>query len=471
MSHSARRSEARSGKRTPQVTAARTPRRRSPSPRRALVIGCHGGVGRAVLALLAQSVPGRHLVGALESLVLVDRDLPKGPVSLPNAVLLPPSAIRSTDDLMALIREHRITEVIDLSSIDTLDCARACDALGAHFLCTSVEEWPDAGSAPTDVAIGRLLSPQRPYLRHSHLVGSGANPGLVNALVLAALEEFGERVGVAPTPAALELHAVLITEEDTTIERSSLGMGEDFPMTWSPRHCLEELFERRAFIARSGRVEGLGHRPIERSYRARCGQTEIEGFAVPHEEVITLGRKFPSLEIGFLYRIAPAARWALKNHPDRELSQWRTRELYPPATEALVGEDRVGVLLCSRRYGELWIGFRTEVASGMKYGTNATQLQVAAGVLAGWSQLGKREGIHFVEDLNWREFLRIAQQVLGPPLVVHDELAVPRALRERVVGRMRRIERPRRLRPGDRRYPVGPEAARMSVDTREAVSS
>jgi hypothetical protein len=31
-------------------------------------------------------------------------------------------------------------------------------------------------------------------------------------------------------------------------------------------------------------------------------------------------------------------------------------------------------------------------------GTNATQLQVAAGVVAGWSQLGSRKGIHFVED-------------------------------------------------------------------------
>jgi hypothetical protein len=208
-------------------------------------------------------------------------------------------------------------------------------------------------------------------------------------------------------------------------------------------------------------VESLGHRPVERSYRARCGETQIEGFAVPHEEVITLARKFPSLEIGFLYRIAPAARWALRNHPNRKPSQWRTRELYPPTTEALVGEDRVGVLLCSRRYGELWMGFRTDVASGLEYGTNATQLQVATGVLAGWSQLGSRAGLHFVEDLNWRDFLRTSQQVLGPPLVVHDELAAPRALRERVVGRTHRSERPGRHAPGNRRSAVASFSARM----------
>ncbi len=405
-----------------------------PSPRRALLIGCHGGVGRAVLSLLADSEPGRRLFSELEHLVLVDRAEAHSPLPITGASLLAPTAIRSVEDLTPLIREHRITEVIDLSSIDTLDCAKACDALGVHFMCTSVEEWSEAGTTPTDEAIGRLLSPDLPGLAASHLVGSGANPGIVNALVFAALEEFGQRVGVAPTPEALDLHAALITEEDTTMEWWSTDAGETFPMTWSPRHCLEELFEHRAFFVRSGQVESLGHRPVERQYRARCGATEIEGFAVPHEEVITLARHFPSLEIGFLYRIAPAARWALMAHPDRELSQWRTRALYPPTAEALVGEDRVGVLLCSRRYGELWMGFRTDVASGRGFGTNATQLQVAAGVIAGWSQLGTRPGFHFVEDLDWRDFLRAVQQVLGAPLVVHDPLAMPRSLAERVVG-------------------------------------
>lgn len=66
----------------------------------------------------------------------------------------------------------------------------------------------------------------------------------------------------------------------------------------------------------------------------------------------------------------------------------------------LTGQDRVGVLLCSRRFGELWMGFATDMTAGLSMWTNATQLQVAAGVLAGWSQLGRRKGIHFVEDLD-----------------------------------------------------------------------
>jgi hypothetical protein len=68
------------------------------------------------------------------------------------------------------------------SSIDTVDCTRVCDELGADSLCTSVEEWPARGSLPTDEAIARLLPPWRPVVeRQSHLVGSDANPGIVNA--------------------------------------------------------------------------------------------------------------------------------------------------------------------------------------------------------------------------------------------------------------------------------------------------
>jgi homospermidine synthase len=111
--------------------------------------------------------------------------------------------------------------------------------------------------------------------------------------------------------------------------------------------------------------------------------------------------------------------------------QWQTRQLCPPWTRNLAGRDRVGVLLCSRRFGELWVGLDTGMESGLRMGTNATQLQVAAGVLAGWSQLGIQKGVHFVEDLDCRQFVATACEVLGPPVIVHDADAAPRALADR----------------------------------------
>lgn len=363
---------------------------------------------------------------------MVDRK-EDAPAASRQGVLLPPAVVESAEDIARLVRDHRITQVVDVSSIDTLDCTRACDEHGADFLCTSVEEWSGQGSIPTDAAIARLLPPRRPALkRRSHLVGSGANPGIVNALTFAAFDELARRVGVPPTAAALDLYSVLITEEDTTVEQNAPDDPGVFAMTWSPTHCLEELFEPAAFIARDGQVVELGHRPTDRWYRARCGDRVIEGMVVPHEEVVTLARRLPAIEIGFIYRIPEAARRALAADPlNRSLRTWRTRRLYPPWTMAVTGWDRVGVLLCSRRYGELWMGFDTDTALGLKLGTNATQLQVAAGVLAGWTQLGRCKGIHFVEDLDCHEFVRIASQVLGPLVTVHDPSAVETPLAER----------------------------------------
>src|SRR5690606_36647993 len=146
-------------------------------PDRILVVGCHGGVGRAVLALLQHSEPGRHLREGAEEILLLEAGPPVAPVELEAATLLPPATIGSGEDLAALVREHRITKVIDLSSVDTVDCTRACDTLGTHFLCTSVEEWRDRGSIPTGGAIARRRPPRRPALgMAAHLVGSGATP-------------------------------------------------------------------------------------------------------------------------------------------------------------------------------------------------------------------------------------------------------------------------------------------------------
>ncbi|MGE0022046.1 MAG: hypothetical protein AB7S70_00250 [Hyphomicrobium sp.] len=400
---------------------------------RALVLGCHGGVGRAVLTLLERSSPGRRIRESLEALILVDREQSALAVPLHGAVLLPPTVVESSEDLAALIRTHGLTQVVDVSSIDTVDCTRACDELGADFLCTSVEEWAGRGAVSTDDAIARLLPPRRPLLeRQSHLIGSGANPGIVNALAFTAMTEFASRVGVPATVAGLDLHALLITEEDTTVDEDASRSMRVFPMTWSPLHCLEELFEPTAFAARDGKVVDLGHRPTDRWYRARCGDRPIEGMSVPHEEIATLARLFSTVEIGFLYRIPAAARRALAADPDNRCPQaWQTRRLCPPWATTLTGRDRVGVLLCSRSFGELWMGFDTDMTRGLSMQTNATQLQVAAGVLAGWSQLGRRKGIHFVEDLDAEKFVRVASEVLGAPISVHDASAAPKRLAER----------------------------------------
>ena len=140
---------------------------------------------------------------------------------------------------------------------------------------------------------------------------------------------------------------------------------------------------------------------------------------VPHEELVTLAAHHPSLELAYLYRIMPAARRALEAHEDARFTE--LVRCYPPeCSSALSGSNRIGVLLCSRRFGELWMGCETSMAHARRYDTNPTELQVATGVLAGWGCLGTRPGIHVVEELGDRAYLDAASEVLGPWQVVHD---------------------------------------------------
>jgi hypothetical protein len=108
-------------------------------------------------------------------------------------------------------------------------------------------------------------------------------------------------------------------------------------------------------------------------------------------------------------------------------------------------------LLASHTHGELWIGY--EHAAGGPLGEpsrretalrrrgpspfatvevgNGTLLQAAAGVLAGWSLLGSRPGIHSVDELDPDIYLSRVESILGPRRIVHAPAAIPRALPER----------------------------------------
>lgn len=390
--------------------------------RTALVVGFRGGVGRALLGLWGHHPALDPLRAAVDRLVLVDAE--EGPaVDLPGAVTLPATHVRSAADLAALLQAHPAAAVIDLAELGTFDCIDACAHAGASYASTSFESWPHAGE-PAGLVLEqarRLLPGHRPTPpRGSHLVGTGMNPGVVNALAHAAVAAFAARVGVAASAEALELYAVLVTEDDTTARTDGHDDAGRFAITWRPRSCLEELHEPAAAYVRAQRPVALPHAPTAACYRVRCGDRVIEGLVVPHEELVTLGHRFPALELAFVYRLPAAARRFLAAPPPGDPLAHPSARLWPPHATALAGHDRVGVLLCSRRHGELWLGYDTPVEHGLRLGTNATELQVAAGLAAGWEQLGRVPGVHTVEELDGPRYLARVGAVLGEPTVVHD---------------------------------------------------
>lgn len=402
--------------------------------RRALIFGCAGGIGAVLVRLLTHHPVGRRLAADIERLWLLDA-APSEQPALP-AHVLPPQRIEHPGELEQLLRAQRIDQVIDLGDLDTLAMSKLCASVGADYLSASVlrsDVPPGSDESLTMIGARALLPEYRPDVGGaSHLLATGMNPGIVNALVTVGLEELGRRVGADPTVEALDVYAIHVTEQDTTTAVDPIH-GDVFPMSWSPRDALDEMLEPSAMYVSRGRIATLPHRSPERLYRVRCGEREISGMVVPHEEIVTIGARYPTVESSFVYAVPAASMAALRARPERRPEDWELYRLYPPHHPApLVGSDRVGVLIASRRHGELWVGYDTKVTDGERFGTNGTLLQAATGVLAGWSMLGSVSGFHIVDDLDVHTYLAISEEVLGPRRVVHVPSAPARKLRDRV---------------------------------------
>ncbi|MFV8755638.1 saccharopine dehydrogenase NADP-binding domain-containing protein [Nannocystaceae bacterium ST9] len=415
------------------MATIRNPRKAAP---RTLLLGAAGGVGSATLALLDRHALGRRLLEGTRELLLLDRDPPSQ--GLPARVAekarwLPARAIESADDLAELLREHPVDEVIELAALGTWDCVEVCAEHGVSYLNTCYDHWDAAGPAQPSMVRARELFDPPDVEAGVHLIGAGMNPGLVNLLVGEGLRALAQRTGRPASLTGLGVHAIAFTELDTTREPARVGVDE-FAATWCPEHCLEELLEPEAMIVVDGELVGLGHAPHRARYSARCGDQTIVGHMVPHEELVTLAAMYPGIELGYVYALPDAAMHALAAHPERRASEWPVRRLYPPETSALIGFDRIGALICSREHGELWIGWHTAVEDALALATNATLLQVATGLLAGWTSLRTREpGVWLAEELDGPRVLGLACSVLGELEQVWDPDAKPLGLRERRV--------------------------------------
>lgn len=394
-----------------------------------LLLGASGGVSTALLNLLVRHPRGRRLARSWGRLVLVDQEVgPVAPELPPGSVVLPPREVDAAG-LGEILRERRIGRVIELADVETLELIEVAAERGADFLCTGYPThalWPELRGRLGDPA-GNGRPPRLPAALlegGSFLLGSGMNPGVVNALVFAAIDRLAAESGVPA--AALEIAAILFTELDTTHEAGGADASPDvFCSTWHPGHCLGELVRPATVFLAGGRARQVPHSPHLAFYRVRCGGDAIDGMLVSHEEVWTIGARFPQAEVAFLYRPPPAGLRALAASPERGAGDWPVRKLYPPTVRECEGFDRVGVLISSRRHGELWLGFENSAAEGRDWGTNPTLLQVAAGVVAGLEQLGERRGIHLVEELDHHRFLDAVAAILGPPRVHYDPAARP----------------------------------------------
>lgn len=372
---------------------------------------------------------GHRVAERLDALFLVDRHDGPPRCSLPGAHVLATGAADDHEALARTIYDHGIDQVIEVADVDTVATSAVCAALGADYLSASLQ-----GDLPTLVAASRLLGDRPDTRGASHLIGAGMNPGIVNALAVVGVDELARRSRIPVRE--LDLYAIHVTEQDTTAAVDTLD-HDAFPMSWSPRHALDELLEPQAMYIGRGRLARLPHRPHDTLYAARCGDREIQAMIVPHEELVSIGSRFPDVESAFFYAIPAESYWLLRRRPARPANEWPTRRLYEPHSRGLVGHDRTGVLIASRRAGELWLGYEHASSTTVAGTGNGTLLQAAAGVLAGWTLLGTRRGLHVVDELDVHAYLALVERVLGRRRVHHAPDARARTIAERRIEHAR----------------------------------
>ena len=344
--------------------------------------------------------------------------------------------------------------------VASLELLRFASESGALYLDTGIEPWPggytDSRLSPAErsnqafreraLAMRRTIGPGLP----TAVICQGANPGLVSQLVKAAGLDLARMLGLEPVaPAAadgwarlfrdLGIRTIHIAEHDSQVSRTPRAAGE-FVGTWSVDGFLGEGVQPAELgwgthevdlPADGRRHEGeapgiyLLHPGVDvrvRSWAPAAGP--FVGYLVTHMESLSIADHLTLRERGHVvYR--PTVHYAYCPCPDSLLSlhELLARGLVPQARQRILGsdivhgQDELGVLLAGHPRGAYWFGSQLTIADARAIvpHTNATALQVAAGILGGMAAAIDQPALGLVEpeELDFRRVLAVARPYLG----------------------------------------------------------
>ncbi|MDH3689181.1 MAG: saccharopine dehydrogenase NADP-binding domain-containing protein [Gammaproteobacteria bacterium] len=354
--------------------------------------------------------------------------------------------------------------LVNLSvGVDSVALADWCHQNGVVYVDTSMEPWEDdvwdrSISAHSRTEYAYHQQARKHAAAHWRADGPtavfchGANPGLVNHFVKAALLDIASASGIAvDTPSSREQWASLarltgtkvihISERDTQITSEPKRPGE-FVNTWSIPGFVEEAsmpveigwgtHEKGLPPHAHHHTDGPGNaiystRPaasvLLRSWVPLGGP--ISGLALPHSESITLSEYFTLIEDGqvsyrptvaFAYMPCDAAMASLH---ETMMCDWVMQTSKRVLNDDIVsGRDELGVLLLGHKAGGWWYGSQLDIDEARRLvpGNNPTAVQVAAGAVAAalWAVVNPTRGYCEPEDLPYEQVLEVALPYLGP---------------------------------------------------------
>ena len=445
-------------------------------PGRVVMVG-FGSVGQAVLPLLH-----RHFELHPEQISIITAS--PGGADIAQAYRAGFSVLPLTRDNYRQALACRLGEgdfLLNLSvDVSSKALIELCGRRGARYLDTCIEPWAGGYTDASRTASQRsnyALREQVLALRRelpggpTAIVTLGANPGLASIFVKQALLNIAADTGIdAGSPAESEdwaslarrlgIRTIHIAERDTQVT-AQRKQRDEFINTWSVDGFIGEGMQpselgwgthERHWPADAGRHPfGCGaaiylNRPGAatrvRSWTPLEG--EYHGFMITHGESISIADYLTLRRNGeAVYR--PTVHYAYHPCDDAVLSihelagrNWRAQSAQRIIRDDIVsGMDELGVLLMGHARGSYWYGSRLsiEAARALAPHSNATSLQVAAGVLAGmvWALRHPHAGVVEPEDLDHEAVMDIARPYLGEVVGVFSDWTPLRG-RERLFG-------------------------------------
>lgn len=360
--------------------------------------------------------------------------------------------------------------IINLTAgVDAIQTMEWCQQNGVLYVDTSLEPWADKYS---DVAVPNWA---RTHYESHHVtrraaegwakngptcvVTHGANPGIVNHFVKAAMLdvargmklEFDEpttREGWAELGRRTGTKVIHVAERDT--QRADRRKDPDeFANTWSVLGYWGEAYYPaelgwgthenllpplgQHFTYGPGNAIFMlkpGGQTLVRSWVPRGGQ--IYGFVISHSESITLSDYFTAYEedrpvwrptVHYAYHPTSEAIISLREMMMRDWKPAKRNRILQD--EIVTGIDELGVLLMGHGLTSLWYGSQLSIEEARRVipGQNATALQVCAGVISAcvWAVKNPNRGYCEPEALPHKEILEIGAPYLGPVVSVPSE--------------------------------------------------
>ena len=375
-----------------------------------VILGASGGVARAFLQLLPSSRQ------AIAELVLIDKN-----DAVTRSAYLSHSNLAYTFiqadvniSLSAILMEVRSKSnfviVLDLTDQTTHPILHAVDFHGINYINCSLnaEVTTMVDYLPT------IKEFEQKYQNGSHVLGVGMNPGIVNHMILGAIERYG-------VPKSF-----VEIEYDSAFPK--IDPGTPF-ITWSKRQFLgESVIDNSGYCGEGGKYIELEKPPISNPIPTQNHLSSLAvldeyplGMIVSHDEIIALSQHF-GIPGQFIYAIHPLSLRRLQTiYFERGTVDECDISEIDNTTTHISGSDRIGAWL---NYEDRRVCWWCEVLHKNASGTNATLFMVAVGVLAHLldyiqAHPGK-PGVTGVHDLNTTRLLCIVNQYMNINEIVED---------------------------------------------------